>query len=179
MQIPDLEAGGFEQLTVSRQIELLGSLINDKRCILIGSSLGGYLASLYAARHATVKSVVLLAPAFGFYQLWMAQLGPKLLTEWQRTGCLKVFHHGQGREMPLSYGFIEDAARHEPFPDVRQPALLFHGNQDQVVPVEQSLAFVQNHPAANLLRFESGHELTDVLESIWREAGPFLLESGI
>lgn len=80
--------------------------------------------------------------------------------------------------MPLSYDFIEDAARHEPFPDMCQAALLFHGNQDRVVPIEQSLAFVQNHPAANLVRLESGHELTDVLESIWLEAEPFLLESG-
>ena len=176
MEIPDLAEGDFKRLTISRQLKFIEELAGSEPAILIGSSLGGYLAALYAAAHPEVKRAVLLAPAFGFYQLWIAELGPDRMAEWQRSGSLTVFHYGQGREMPLSYEFFDDARQYPPFPDMRQPTLVFHGNQDAVVPVEQSLAFVQSHPQARLVRFESGHELTDVLDSIWLNAKSFLLE---
>ncbi len=176
LEIPDLAEGDFEHLTISRQLQLVESLVDGRPSILIGSSLGGYITALYAARHPNVRKVILLAPAFGFYQLWLAHLGPEQLAAWERDGALSVFHHGEDREVPLSYQFFRDAARHEPFPDMQQPALLFHGDQDSVVPVEQSLAFVRTHEQARLVRLPSGHELTDVLESIWGAAKPFLLE---
>lgn len=173
--IPDLAQGDFERLTISRQLKLIEGLLANQSVTLIGSSLGGYLAALYAASHPEVERVLLLAPAFNFYHLWMAELGPERLAQWQRSGTLTVFHYGHGREVPLSYAFFEDARQYQPFPDIRQPTLVFHGNQDAVVPVEQSLAFVQTHPRARLVRFESGHELTDVLDSMWLDAQKFLL----
>lgn len=174
VEIPDLAEGNFKCLTISRQLELIEERIGGQRCVLIGSSLGGYLAALYAASHPEVERTVLLAPAFGFYQLWTDLLGVDRLAEWRRQGELMVFHYVEGREMPLRYEFLEDAAQYPAFPNMWQPALLFHGNQDQVVPIERSLAFVQDHPRARLVRFESGHELTDVLDSIWQEAETFL-----
>ena len=173
--VPDLAQGDFERLTISRQLEFIEGIAAHEPVTLIGSSLGGYLAALCAASHPEVERVLLLAPAFGFCHLWMAELGPERMAEWQRSGTLTVFHYGQGREVPLSYAFFEDARQYQAFPDMRQPTLIFHGNQDAVVPVEQSLAFVQNHPRAKLVRFESGHELTDVLDSIWLDAQKFLL----
>ncbi len=175
VRIPDLAEGDFERLTITGQLKLIEGILANQPVTLIGSSLGGYLAALYAASHPEVERALLLAPAFGFCQLWMAELGPERLTEWQRSGTLNVFHYGQGREVPLSYEFFEDARQYQPFPDIRQPTLVFHGNQDAVVPVEQSLAFVQTNPGARLVRFESGHELTDVLESMWLHAQKFLL----
>ncbi|HEY7212534.1 MAG TPA: YqiA/YcfP family alpha/beta fold hydrolase [Bryobacteraceae bacterium] len=176
VEIPDLAEGNFERLTVSRQLELVNERVAKQKRILIGSSLGGYLAALFAARHPElVERMVLLAPAFGFHELWAAECGPERLEQWRRNGTVPIFHYGEGREMPLSYEFFEDSARYEPFPDARQPALIFHGNLDQVVPIEQSLAFVRLHPQAHLVRCASGHELTDVLESIWYQTEPFLL----
>ena len=174
--IPDLAEGDFEHLTVSRQLKLIEELCPESKTAIIGSSLGGYLAALYAARHpARVDRLVLLAPAFGFHQLWTAALGRERLSEWQRNRTMPVYHYGQGRETPLSYEFLEDAARYEPFPDVHQPTLVFHGNDDPVVPIGQSLAFVRMRSEARLVRYSSGHELTDVLDRIWYEAEPFLL----
>jgi pimeloyl-ACP methyl ester carboxylesterase len=176
MQIPDLAAGDFENLTVTRQLRILEQQANASKYTLIGSSLGGYLAALYAARHPErVDRLVLLAPAFGFYQLWMASLGPDKIAEWKQAGSLNVFHYGEGRELPLSYQFLEDAAQFEPFPAVSQPVLILHGERDETVPLEQSLAFLERHPRAQLIRYSSGHELIDVLESIWYETERFVL----
>ena len=145
--------------------------------MLIGSSLGGYLAALYAVGHPEIERVVLLAPAFGFAQLWLAELGPERVGAWQQAGTLPVFHYAAGHSMELSYRFLEDALEHHPFPDVQQPTLIFHGDQDATVPVAQSLAFIEHHPHARLVRLPSGHELTDVLDVIWPEAEKFIFKS--
>jgi pimeloyl-ACP methyl ester carboxylesterase len=174
VEVPDLAKGCFEQLTISGQLKLIETLSRTEPLILIGSSLGGYLAALYAARHAEVDRLILLAPAFGFHQLWTAEMGPDRLAEWRSHGVIPVFHYGEQREVPLGFQLMEDASRFEPFPDFHQPALIFHGNQDSSVPVQQSLAFVRDHTNARLVRLESGHDLIDVLEPIWKECETFV-----
>lgn len=176
LEIPDLAEGDFEHLTIRRQIKFIEQLAGNEAVTLIGSSLGGYLAALYAARHREVEQLVLLAPAFGFHSLWVAALGNERLAEWRSEGAMNVFHYGEGRELRLSYDFLKEAEELDSFPRVSQPVLIFHGDRDSVVPVEQSIEFVKANPHARLVRFgESGHELTDVLESIWRDAENFLL----
>lgn len=174
VEIPDLAQGRFEHLTITGQLEFIESLVGRERVTLIGSSLGGYLAALYAARYSHVDRLVLLAPAFGLYQLWMERFGPEKLAQWKMQGSAPVFHYGLGREAPLSYDFMRDASRYEPFPDFVQPALIFHGNNDTSVPVAQSVAFAQGRPNVHLIRLDSGHELTDVLEVMWRECERFV-----
>jgi uncharacterized protein len=176
VNVPDLAEGDFERLTISAQLRVIERVSGLKPTILIGSSLGGYLAALYAARHPEVDRLVLLAPAFDFHRLWMAQLGPEQLATWRETGAIRVFHYAAGRELPLGYEFLEDASHFEPFPDFCQPALIFHGNHDPVVPVIYSSKFVEAHANARLVRLESGHELTDVLDAIWRRSQRFLVD---
>jgi pimeloyl-ACP methyl ester carboxylesterase len=178
LEAPDLTEGDFTRLTVTRQLHLLDRLLAGQPAVLIGSSLGGYLAALYASRHAEVARLILLAPAFDFYRLWTLDLGPERIDQWRANGTTLVFNHAHGREMPLDFGFLEDARTYPPFPSFPQPALIFHGNRDPVVPVEHSIAFQKAHPATRLIRLDSAHELTDVLEPIWREVQPFLLAGG-
>jgi pimeloyl-ACP methyl ester carboxylesterase len=176
VNVPDLAEGDFEQLTISAQLRVIERAAGLDPIILIGSSLGGYLAALYAAHHPEVARLVLLAPAFDFYRLWMAQLGPEKIAAWRETGAIRVFHYGAGREIPLGYQFLEDASQFEPFPDFRQPTLIFHGNHDPVVPVIHSARFIEAHANARLVRLESGHELTDVLDPIWQRSQRFLVD---
>jgi uncharacterized protein len=175
VDIPDLAEGNFEGLTISGQLRLVERVSCGEPVILIGSSLGGYLASLYAARHTEVPRLVLLAPAFQLYKLWTANLTHEDLAGWKAAGAVPVFHYGEGRKMPIGYQFINDANRFEPFPDVTQPVLIFHGEQDSSVPIEYSLEFTRRHPNARLIRLPSGHELTDVLEPMWEQIEKFLL----
>ena len=179
MEIPDLAESRFERLTITGQLQVVEHLLAGQPAVLIGSSLGGYLAGLYAARHSEVKKLILLAPALGFHRLWVEELGPARLERWRKSGSMPIFHYGEEREVPLGYQLMADAEAYEPFPEFKQPALIFHGNQDPVVPIGQSLQFAQFHANVRLIALESGHELTDVLDTIWHEARSFLEDGGV
>ncbi len=175
VEIPDLAAGDFEHLTISRQLRLVEELLKEGPAILIGSSLGGYLAALAAARYIEVQKVILLAPAFGFSDLWKREMGEEKFNRWRENGTVPIFHYGEGRELPLAFDLMADAEVYETFPDVRQLGLIFHGVDDQVVPVAQSRRFAAGRENIRLLEFRSGHELTDVLNDMWTAARVFLL----
>jgi predicted esterase YcpF (UPF0227 family) len=70
LEIPELAEGNFQNLTLSAQLKVVERVCGDSTVSLIGSSMGGYLAALYAARHAEVIKLVLLAPAFSFASRW-------------------------------------------------------------------------------------------------------------
>lgn len=177
LEIPDLAEHHFERLTISGQLALIEQLLAGQPAALIGSSLGGYLAALYASHHPEVQRMVLLAPAFDFYHLWMHGLGPDRMASWKQNGTIPVFHYAEGRQVPLGLQFIQDAARFPPFPHFLQQALLFHGNQDDVVPVHHSVLFAAAHPNVHFRRLDSDHELTGVMDAIWLESQPFLFDS--
>src|SRR5690349_12966289 len=67
LEIPQLEQGDFRNLTLSGQLRVVESALRGTPARILGSSMGGYLAALYAAAHPEVEKLVLLAPAFNFY----------------------------------------------------------------------------------------------------------------
>jgi predicted esterase len=69
---------------------------------------------------------------------------------------------------------MEDSELYENEPDFRQPTLIFHGTRDTVVPLSVSEALLSTHKNVQLKVFESGHELTDVMESMWKRTREFL-----
>jgi pimeloyl-ACP methyl ester carboxylesterase len=140
----------------------------------MGSSLGGYLAALYAARHPRVRRVVLLAPAFGFAQRWPERLGPAQVAAWRDAGAMEVFHYADNRPRQLGYQLLVDGARYEAYPDFAQPALIFHGAHDDAVPVGYSEEFAVTHRNATLEVLDSGHDLLDVLDYMAPKIAAFL-----
>ena len=175
MEIPQLDQGRFEALTITGQLEVIERAAGQQPAILMGSSLGGYLAALYASRHpAQIERLVLLAPAFQFPRRWRERYSEPEWERWRREGSTPVFHYGDGRERRLGYQFVEDAARYEDEPAFPQPALIFHGVRDSVVPAAISSAFAGRHSKVKLILLESGHELTDVLEPMWAEVSDYL-----
>ena len=172
VEIPDLAAGDFEHLTLSGQLAVIEQSTARRTVSLIGSSMGGYLAALYAARHPEVDRVVLLAPAFGFARRWRERLGENAVVRWRATGRIEVFHYGLKQPAWVAYRLLEDAEQYEDYPDLRQPCLIFHGAQDDVVPARYSQEFAELHSNARLEILNSGHELTDRLDYM----APALLE---
>ncbi len=175
VEVPDLAAGNFEGLTISGQLAVIERAAAGEAVSLVGSSLGGYLAALYAARHPEVERVVLLAPAFAFARGWSASLAPGRLEEWRRRGFIPVYHYAEDRECRLGYQLLEDAARYEDYPDLRQPALVFHADRDEVVPVESSRRFAQGRANVRLEILASGHDLLNALDDMAPKIARFLL----
>jgi len=170
IDIPAMDQGDFEHLTISGQLDVLKDAIRGNPVCLIGSSMGGYLASLYAAAHPEVARLVLLAPAFGFARRWNEKIGAP------KPANFNVFHYGDNKVRRVHYGLIEDALRFSSAPDFPQPAWIFHGIHDDVVPIEYSRDFAAAHSNARLTELDSDHELLNVLDRIVAEAVPFLTE---
>jgi uncharacterized protein len=172
--VPDLAAGDFQGLSLSGQLDAIAREAASGNVSLIGSSMGGYLAALYVARHADVERVVLLAPAFGFARRWAERMGLEAVEAWRREGTIDVFHYAEGRSRALGYQLLEDAAQYEDYPDVRQPCLIFHGVKDDAVPVRYSEEFASARPNVELHAVDSGHELLDVLDAMGERVEAFL-----
>jgi uncharacterized protein len=169
LEIPALDGGDFERLTISGQMKILSRTLKNEPNCLIGSSMGGLLAALYASTHLEVSRLVLLAPAFGFAQRWRGKAGnppPK---------SMQVYHYGENRMREIRYDLIEDALKYPGAPGFTQPALIFHGSADQTVPIEISRNWAASHPNVRLVEVDSDHELLSVLDQIVGEAVPFLL----
>ncbi len=177
MEVPDLAENDFRNLTLTAQLRVLERTARGERVTLIGSSMGGYLAALYAETHSEVEKLLLLAPAFNFYNRWAEEMGQKKMDRWREQGEISVYHYAKGREVPLGYQLAEDARQYEAFPKFQQPCLIFHGTQDDVVPVQYSEQVAATYPNVKLKTLESGHELTDVLGTIWEESEVFLLQT--
>jgi pimeloyl-ACP methyl ester carboxylesterase len=176
MVAPDLAQGDFENLTISGQLEVLAKAVGTGPVALAGSSMGGFVAALYAARNpVAVSHLLLLAPAFGFAARWPAVVGAAAVERWLSTGKLPVYHYAEGRTRDLGLAMYHDSQRWESEPAVTQPCLIFHGVHDAVVPIEASREFVATHPNARLMEMDSDHELTDVLPQIWDDCREFLL----
>lgn len=167
LETPDLAAGDFENLTIAGQLSVAERLLDGEPCTLIGSSLGGYLAALYASRHPETQRLILLAPAFHFAQTWQAALGNEKLEEWRNTGARSFYHYGEGQMRPLAYRFVEESRAWDPAPAFPQPCHIFHGLQDTVVSPQLSRDYVAEHPHVQLTEVASDHELTGALEQIW------------
>ena len=174
MEVPDLAQGDFDHLTITGQLGVIERAADDESVCLIGSSLGGYLAALYASRHQETERLVLMAPAFNFVAGWRERVGPETMMLWKERGRLAVEHYGDGRTHQLHYGLIEDACEYEAYPSFPQPAIIFHGRNDDVVPPEHSITFAQRCSNVELHLLDSGHELLDMLDEMWRETERFL-----
>ncbi len=174
LQVPDLAEGDFRNLTLTAQLKVIERLAGGEAVSLIGSSMGGYLAALYAARHPEVQKLVLMAPAFSFASRWPETLGEQAMEQWKRTNALEVFHYSEGRVVELGHQLIDDARRYEAYPDFKQPALIFQGRNDTVVPPEYAERFAAEHSNASLRLLDSDHDLVNVLNEMWRETEKFL-----
>lgn len=169
LQIPDLNQGNFTQLTLTRQIRQIQTLLPSAPVTLIGSSLGGLTATWVAQRQLQVERLILLAPAFSFLDHWLPQLGATQLQQWQTQTHLEIYHYAEQRFLPLSYEFIEDAAQYCQGQFNRSlPTLVLHGLQDQVIPIQASRDYVADRPWATLQELESDHSLSNVKPLIWQ-----------
>lgn len=137
LELPDLNEGGFEHLTVSRALALAERKLAE-RTIVIGSSFGGYVAALLAARDPRVVALILMAPAFDLGRRLERRYGPDELARWRARGFALVDHYATGQQERIGIELLDDAARHEAMPPITVPAYILHGAHDDTVPASLS-----------------------------------------
>jgi uncharacterized protein len=180
---PDFNQPDFSTLTVSRmlgQLEKRIASLPPGDVVLIGSSLGGFVAVEAGARQVSqarhpISRLVLLAPAVELeWERW-SELGAGGIERWRQTGGVDVFHHAENRPQRLNFEFYEDAQKYRPGARrMSQPVLIFQGQHDDSVSPAIVEAFALAQADSTLHLLEDGHQLKNSLEFIWLETARFL-----
>jgi pimeloyl-ACP methyl ester carboxylesterase len=143
---------------------------------LIGSSLGGTLAVLAAAKFSQrVTRLVLMAPAVMFAKPGHHLLPPERIETWRRQGSLPFFHHAYGAERPLDVAFYDDSLRYDAFGAAfAQPTLIFQGRHDASVDARTVEQFAASRANVTLQLLDDDHQLLASLPTMWSETSRFL-----
>lgn len=163
--IPDLDGGDFTTLTMeAMRNRVQEACPSDGPIVLIGSSMGGYLAAWLACGRIlpNLAGIVLIAPAFGFTTRWADIIGPDGVEAWKRSGSREFFHYGQQRNLPLGAQFIASCEALPELPgDPVVPCAIVHGRGDQTVDHAASMRYAAAHPAVELHLVQGDHRLTE------------------
>ncbi|MBX2810189.1 MAG: alpha/beta fold hydrolase [Myxococcales bacterium] len=135
IHVPDLNHPQFEDLTLTRAIRQAQQYMFD-RTLIIGSSMGGYMASIMANHDPRIRAQVLMAPAFGLAQRLLTSLGEEQAKLWQREGVLIVDHYAYAKKTPIRYTLVEDAQRYPEQPELKVPTYILAGTRDDIVPLD-------------------------------------------
>jgi pimeloyl-ACP methyl ester carboxylesterase len=177
LHCPDFNQPDFATLTVSRMLKQMERRIEalpPGDVILIGSSLGGFVAVEAAARGVNqarhpVTQLVLLAPAVELEWEQWPEIGPGGIERWRRNGSIEVFHYAYDGPQPLEFSFYEDAIRYSPASRrLEAPMLIFQGRRDESVQPATVERFARAQPDAELYLLDDDHQLKGSLDVIWR-----------
>lgn len=176
LNLLDLNAPSFRALTLTRSVQKLESAVPaGTTALVLGSSFGGYAAALFASRHPDrMAALMLMAPAFNMATLLRERYGAQAVRLWRKFGTTPVEHPDYEVPQKLDATFLDDADRWAARSlQVQCPTLVFHGEQDEDVPIRHTEEFLANHPQAELVRLPTGHALTDDKDEMWTRTRAF------
>lgn len=166
LRTPNLAVPSFAKLTLTAALAVIANLGDDadrqgEKLALIGSSMGGLLAALYAAGQAPrVSHLVLLCPGFDMAARFRGLVGERGMERWRREDRT-AYPDAAGTITAVHYGLYEDALLYPPFPAPPPgvPVTILHGIHDTVVPIEVSRRYVASHPQVTLYELDDEHRL--------------------
>lgn len=138
--------GPFEQITNTLAVEQALTaldLVKQKgyrRIGLMGSSFGGLVATLTAARRPDLACLALKCPVVDFAEELRLEFGEAEMAKWKSTDTVPNIMGGQDR-IALRYAFYEDCLRriaYEPARSITAPTIIVQGDHDEHVPLHQS-----------------------------------------
>jgi pimeloyl-ACP methyl ester carboxylesterase len=126
--------------------------------VLIGSSLGGFIATAVAHRGAAIRSMILLAPAIHFARRRMTS---PAWAGYRERGELELFHFGAEKPLRLGPELLRDLPNWIDDDQWRLsvPTVILHGRMDEAVPLAESQAYHDRNPGTVLHVLEDDHGL--------------------
>ena len=172
--------GDSAQITYERQVEDLEAAVARLRreasiVALVGSSMGGAAALLYAARDRDVRCVVGIAAVGKPSVVLSGIIGDQTTFErWRRDGVIIL----EGQR--IGWCLAQSSARTDVLAAARalhRPVLLLHGERDDVVPIDQAEALAEAAETSRLEVIIGGDHLLHRAEdqrTIERVVGEFV-----
>lgn len=167
--------GDFAQGSIGRWLEDTLAIIDavaQGPQILVGSSMGGWLATLAALKRPTrVAGVVLIAPALDFTEdLLLAALTPEQRTALERDGVYREPSQYSDEPYEFHWHLIAEGRKHLLLPpnasgplDLACPVRILQGMQDPDVPWQHAVRIAENiaQPDTRLTLLKDGdHRLS-------------------
>ena len=163
LEVPDLEGGDFENMTLTSQMNLFSHCIEpfqNRNICVIGSSMGAYLAVLAAQKNLNIQALYLMAPGFNFLNRWMQKLSLVKENEDLWKPIVPIFHYKYGETRYINTHLFKDALVWSKKNLKRKlPTRIVHGVFDEVVPIDESRKFVAKHPWCSLNELKADHSL--------------------
>ncbi len=164
----------FENMTVSSLLLEIDNQIStlSNPIVLIGSSHGGLLARSYVDQYPNkINALILFAPALNFYDTTKVTHTYEW-DNWQNQGHITVFHGAYQQEVKWKWKYISDLKQFSNNnTKLLLPTLLIHGEEDSVIPIEDSINFVKiqrslgSHIETHYLP-EGNHPLNNVFDQL-------------
>lgn len=187
-------AGRFRDFRISHAVADVEAALASPACaharvVLVGSSLGGWLAVLAAKRQPTrIAGLVLLAPGFDFLQRQFDAMSAAAQAQWRAEGVHTFASHYDPSHYELEYAAVTDSEHHRVLSAplaLRCPVHIVHGDADEIVPLRVSEDFLAQLtaapgcPAPAFTRVPGGdHRLsgagtaiTDAVDGVWPRRG--------
>jgi len=138
--------GPFEQITLTTAIDQAHSALElvatkgYRRLGLTGSSFGGLVSILVAARHPDLLGLALKCPVADFPETLRLEFGDERMAHWKQFNQIPNVAGGPS-PVPLQYQLYEDCLTYDAYKaaeSIRAPTLVVQGDCDELVPLHQS-----------------------------------------
>jgi len=138
--------GPFERITLTTALDQAQSALASvrhkgyRRLGLMGSSFGGLVALLLAARTTDLRAVALKCPVADFPETLRMEFGEDRMAHWKRFNEIPNVLGGS-QPVALQYRLYEDCLTFDTYKaaeSIQAPVLIVQGDCDELVPLHQS-----------------------------------------
>lgn len=176
-------SGEFEDITYSGEVEDLSAayaLVQKRRIAktaILGSSMGGTVALLFAAQEPSVAALVTVAAPVHPERFPERVLNVEQIRQWREAGF--TTYNGQRLNASLLHD-LEKLNVSESIKKITCPVLILHGDQDAIVPVEEAFelhASLAHSKRLSVLR-GADHRLSspEIMQKAMTEAFDWLMQ---
>jgi len=146
IDFPDTEAFSNNNYSIELDdVKRVIDFLNVDQISLIGHSRGGGIALIKSEEDSRVNKVITWAGVSDYKKRF--QEGSNEFKNWKKTGITFIENTRTKQQLPHLWQFYEDFIKNEyrltikrAATELKKPCLIIHGDEDQVVPIEEAQA---------------------------------------